>query len=201
MKRWPRSLHFLTACNHTVRNFRRGVSLHGHTQHSRESLGFIEHYIDAVPVVAQITRHALARYQRDHGKELDFNRAFWTAPLTAGEVHDLVARMDGAVWPRVLSPRRSQSSASQGPGIDRAVARLYRFPGRGPASGAAERMSWSRNTATTCLCTGRRRFTPGKVWNWSGPRWRTGWVVRARCWHLGGGATPSRDECQQVARR
>jgi hypothetical protein len=89
MKRWPRSLHFLPACNHTVRNFRRGVSLHGHTQHSRESLGFIEHYLDAVPGVAQIARHALARYKRDHGKELDFNRAFWTAPLTAGEAHDL----------------------------------------------------------------------------------------------------------------
>jgi hypothetical protein len=89
MKRRHRSLHFLPTCNKTLRNFRRGISLHGHTQHSRESLGFINHHIDTVPIVAQIARHALSRYRRDHGEELDFNRAYWTAPLSAGDAHDL----------------------------------------------------------------------------------------------------------------
>jgi hypothetical protein len=39
--------------------------------------------------VAQIARHALARYRRDHGEELDFNRAFWTAPLSTRDALDL----------------------------------------------------------------------------------------------------------------
>jgi len=89
MKRRQRSLHFLPSCNNTLRNFRRGISLHGHTQHSRESLGFLRNHIDAVPVVAQVARHALARYRRQHGQELDFNRAFWTAPLSAADAHEL----------------------------------------------------------------------------------------------------------------
>lgn len=87
MKRWRRSLHFLEECNHLLRNFRRAISLHGHTQHSRESLGFISHYLSTVPIVTQIARHAMDRYRRDHGEELDFNRAHWTAPLTAEEAY------------------------------------------------------------------------------------------------------------------
>jgi len=89
MKRRQRSLHFLPVCHHAIRNFRRGISLHGHTQHSRESLGFINHHIDAVPIVAQIARHGMARYRREHGEELDFSRAYWTAPLSAHDAFDL----------------------------------------------------------------------------------------------------------------
>jgi hypothetical protein len=89
MGRWPQSLHFLPACNNTVRKFNRGISLHGHTQHSRESLGFLNHHIDTVPIVAQIARVAMARYEREHGETLDFNRAFWTAPVSAGDAYEL----------------------------------------------------------------------------------------------------------------
>src|ERR1043166_4724919 len=89
MKRRQRSLHFVPACNSTIRNFRRGISLHGHTQHSRESLGFANHHIDTIPIVAQIARHALARYRRRHREDLDFNRLYWTAPLSACNAHDL----------------------------------------------------------------------------------------------------------------
>ncbi len=89
MKRRPRSLHFLPNCNNALSNFHRGVSLHGHTHHSRESLGFLNRHIDTLPVVAQVTRHALARYRKDHGENLDFGRAYWTAPLSAREALDL----------------------------------------------------------------------------------------------------------------
>jgi hypothetical protein len=89
MKRRPRSLHFLPVDQDAICSFRCGISLHGHTQHSRESLGFINHHIDTVPIVAQIARHALARYRRDHGEDLDFNRAYWTAPLSARQADDL----------------------------------------------------------------------------------------------------------------
>lgn len=82
-------MHFLPDCNSAIRNFRRGVSLHGHTQHSQESLGFINRHIDALPIVSQVARHALARYRRDHGEDLDFNRAYWTAPLSACDAHEL----------------------------------------------------------------------------------------------------------------
>jgi hypothetical protein len=89
MKRWQRRLHCLTSSDKTVPNLRRGISLHGHTQFSRENLGFLNHHIDTVPIVAQITRHALARYRRDHGEDLDFNRAYWSAPLSPSDARDL----------------------------------------------------------------------------------------------------------------
>lgn len=89
MKRWQRSLHFLPTCNSMIRRFCRGISLHGHTHHSRESLGFINRHIGTVPIVAQIARHAMARYRRDHGEDLDFNRAYWTAPVSAREAFEL----------------------------------------------------------------------------------------------------------------
>ncbi len=89
MKRWHRRLHFLPSCDNSLRNFRRGICLHGHTEHSRENLGFLNHHIDTVPIVSQIARHALARYRRLHGKALDFNRAYWTPPVTAREAHHL----------------------------------------------------------------------------------------------------------------
>jgi hypothetical protein len=92
MKRRQRRLHFLPASNRTFRNFRRGISLHGHTQHSRESLGFISGHIDTVPVVAQLARNAMARYRNDYGEEVDFNRAFWTAPLSPDDAIRLERR-------------------------------------------------------------------------------------------------------------
>jgi hypothetical protein len=89
MKRRCHSLHLFSACHSSFRSFRRGICLHGHTQYSRESLGFLSHHVDAVPIAAQIARLAMARYKRDHGEDLDFNRAYWTAPLTAREAHEL----------------------------------------------------------------------------------------------------------------
>jgi hypothetical protein len=31
----------------------------------------------------------MSRYRRDHGEDLDFNRAYWTAPMSAGDAHEL----------------------------------------------------------------------------------------------------------------
>jgi hypothetical protein len=55
-------------------NFHTAVSLHGHTMHSRECLNFLPRYLHHVPGISQITR----RYQR----RINFDRAWWTPPLT-----------------------------------------------------------------------------------------------------------------------
>ena len=89
MKRRQRSLHFHPVRSDARRSFRRGISLHGHTQHSREGLGFLNRYVDAVPGVAQLARHGMARFRQEHGANLDFSRAFWTAPLSPRQAHDL----------------------------------------------------------------------------------------------------------------
>lgn len=69
-----------------------GVSLHGHTRHSQESLGFIGQFLQRHrPLRAWIER------QRDYcnctsGITLDFDRAYWTPPLCERLAHQVEAR-------------------------------------------------------------------------------------------------------------
>ncbi len=65
------------------RSYRSAVSLHGHTNHSRESLYFITEYASYHPwlraALSALDREA--RYKSDIA--LDFHRAHWTPPLPA----------------------------------------------------------------------------------------------------------------------
>jgi hypothetical protein len=64
-----------------LRDFRTGVSLHGHTMHSQECLSFLPRYLHRIPGVSQVTR----RYQQPlpgAGPAVDFSRAYWTPPLS-----------------------------------------------------------------------------------------------------------------------
>ena len=75
-----------TDCD-VIRNFDFGISLHGHTVHSRENLGFIERFVEETPILAALTRDALRRYRERHGKKLDFSRAYWIAPVSARQAY------------------------------------------------------------------------------------------------------------------
>ncbi len=55
--------------------------------HSRENLGFIERFVEEIPILAALTRDALRRYRERHGKKLDFSRAYWTAPISAQQAY------------------------------------------------------------------------------------------------------------------
>jgi len=57
------------------------VSLHGHTLHSRESLGFVNRLARNVPLIRFALARGAERYRRIHGTELDVTRAWWTPPL------------------------------------------------------------------------------------------------------------------------
>jgi hypothetical protein len=65
------------------RSYRSAVSLHGHTNHSRESLYFISEYANYHPwlrgFLASLDREA----RRKSDIVLDFQRAYWTPPLPA----------------------------------------------------------------------------------------------------------------------
>jgi hypothetical protein len=61
--------------------YRTGVSLHSHTSHSRETLDFIPRLSRAVPLLREAVAAQERRYQRIHGKALDYFGAWWTPPL------------------------------------------------------------------------------------------------------------------------
>ncbi len=75
--------------DHLPQGFRTAISLHCHTNHSRESLTFIPHYAARIPVVSRFFKNEMNRYQTDYGRRIDFSRAWWTPPLTARQVFEM----------------------------------------------------------------------------------------------------------------
>lgn len=60
------------------RNYLTGVSLHGHTNRSREALDFIPQLAQRLPML----HAALEKQCKKSTIPVDFNKAFWTPPLT-----------------------------------------------------------------------------------------------------------------------
>ena len=76
----------------SVGAWRSGVSLHSHTRHSQEGLGFLGSFLQK----RTLTRQWLACQQeecfRKTGIRLDFDRAYWTPPLCERMAHELEQR-------------------------------------------------------------------------------------------------------------
>src|SRR5215510_16205574 len=71
-----------------INGFRTGVSLHCHTQHSKEVLDFIPYYAERIPFVAKRFKKKTDAYLAKHGVEIDFASAYWTPPVSARQVYD-----------------------------------------------------------------------------------------------------------------
>jgi hypothetical protein len=50
--------------------YRAAVSMHCHTNHSRESLSFLPHYASGVPILSRFYKSEMKRY----GESIDFTR-------------------------------------------------------------------------------------------------------------------------------
>jgi hypothetical protein len=66
-----------------------GVSLHCHTEHSKEMLDFLPHYAEKLPVIAFFWKKERDKYLEKEGKGIDFSTAYWSPPLTAHDVYDI----------------------------------------------------------------------------------------------------------------
>jgi hypothetical protein len=65
-----------------VRGFRTGVSLHGHTHHSRENLRFLTAYRKDFAIMPLVLRVASWQHRRFTGDTFDIVRVTWHPPLT-----------------------------------------------------------------------------------------------------------------------
>ncbi len=72
-----------------TRRFKTGVSLHCHTQHSKEMLEFVPHLAAQLPIISFFFERERQKYLRRKGEEWDFSVAYWTPPLSAHKVYDL----------------------------------------------------------------------------------------------------------------
>jgi hypothetical protein len=80
-------LHILREQKDLSKTAKKGVSLHCHTEHSKEMLDFIPHYAEKLPIIAHFWRKERDRYQEREGKAIDFSTAYWSPPLTANDVY------------------------------------------------------------------------------------------------------------------
>ena len=70
-------------------DFRTGVSLHSHTMHSKEYLGRLPSYIAKFPIGSYIIEREVGRLHLYEGRIFDFNKLFWTPPLSPREAQEL----------------------------------------------------------------------------------------------------------------
>ncbi|MDM7921859.1 MAG: hypothetical protein QUS14_06125 [Pyrinomonadaceae bacterium] len=82
-------LHILREAKDLSQKATAGVSLHCHTEHSKEMLDFVPHYAEQLPIIAQFWRRERANYIEREGKDLDFSTAHWSPPMSPDDVYSI----------------------------------------------------------------------------------------------------------------
>jgi len=75
-------LHILQKSENLVSKAKTGLSLHCHTEHSKENLDFLPVYADRIPIIARLWRREYKHYREREGRCIDFDTAYWTPPLS-----------------------------------------------------------------------------------------------------------------------
>jgi len=82
-------LHILRKPENLSSKAKTGVSLHCHTEHSKEMLDFVPHYAEQLPIISYFWKKEAIKYEEREGKGIDFSNAFWSPPLTPHHVYDI----------------------------------------------------------------------------------------------------------------
>lgn len=89
MKLKKTRLHILQEEKNLSQVAKTGVSLHCHTEYSKEMLDFVPVYADKLPIISYFWNKERERFLEREGKAPDFSTAYWSPPLTAPEVYNL----------------------------------------------------------------------------------------------------------------
>lgn len=71
---------------------RTGISMHCHTQHSKEMLDFVPHYASKLPVISHFWQKESIRFQEENGAPLNFAGSWWSPPLDPPKVFEAECR-------------------------------------------------------------------------------------------------------------
>src|SRR6185437_8772791 len=74
------------------RGFRTGVSLHSHTNQSRETLNFLANFGNQYPLMRPLISSMEGRAKRNHGFLVNYAAGYWTPPMTPKLAFDLERR-------------------------------------------------------------------------------------------------------------
>jgi hypothetical protein len=79
-------LHILHKPKNLRETAKTGVSLHCHTQYSKEMLDFVPHYAEKLPIISYFWKKERDKYLKREGKGIDFSTAYWSPPMPETDV-------------------------------------------------------------------------------------------------------------------
>ena len=83
------TISYLWRDPHAARGFRSGVSLHSHTNQSKETLDFLANFGNQYPVIRPLMSRLERRSEQMHGMRINYAEAYWTPPMTPKLAFDL----------------------------------------------------------------------------------------------------------------
>ena len=75
-----------------LQGFRSGVSLHSHTNHSRETLDFLANFGNQYPLIRPLLTRLERKSEQRYGLRVNYTASYWTPPMTAKLAFDLESR-------------------------------------------------------------------------------------------------------------
>jgi hypothetical protein len=111
-----------------ARNFNTGVSLHSHTNRSRETLDFVVKVISSDGFWGRLFQRLEARHARHSVVKLDYARAWWTPPLTPRLAFDLERRQIESTLNRPALVSITDHDTIEAPQLLRTVASARHIP-------------------------------------------------------------------------
>jgi hypothetical protein len=76
------TISYLWRDKNVPQGFRTGVSLHSHTNQSKETLDFLANFGNQFPAIRPMLSRMERRSKENHGLPVNYSAAFWTPPLT-----------------------------------------------------------------------------------------------------------------------
>src|SRR5579863_1298647 len=74
------------------RGFRTGVSLHSHTNQSKETLDFLANFGNQFPAIRPFLSRMERRSESNHGVRINYSASYWTPPMTPKLAFDLESK-------------------------------------------------------------------------------------------------------------
>ena len=82
-------LHILQEEKDFSKEVKTGVSLHCHTQFSKEMLDFLPHYAEKLPIINYFWHKERDKYIEREGREINFETAYWSPPMSEKDVYSI----------------------------------------------------------------------------------------------------------------
>ncbi len=83
------TISYLWRNTEATRGFRSGVSLHSHTNQSKETLNFLAKFGNQYPLMRPLMARLERRSEANHGMRVNYAAGYWTPPMTPKLAFDL----------------------------------------------------------------------------------------------------------------